>query len=231
MFCHLFIGAVLGLLLYRWSGQRWIVPVVAFGAILPDLIDKPLGHLLLNSTLDSGRIFGHTMLFLLVLALAGAVLWKVRSSRLVGMVGLGVASHLVLDSMWSQPVTLLWPALGPFQQHHYPDYFANSLATELTTPSEWAFGILFASILIMHYREQLGHLGVWASRNLEPLQLPMLVFLMVIGAMTLASGLMTSFADWDSGQNMIIVGLCALGGGGFLMKKEMRRPLNWTQAD
>jgi regulator of sigma E protease len=43
----LFIGAVFGLLLYQWTGRKWLVLAVAAGAVLPDIIDKPLGHFLL----------------------------------------------------------------------------------------------------------------------------------------------------------------------------------------
>ena len=63
LLCHIFIGALLGLLIYRWKGEIMAVPLAALGAILPDLVDKPLGHLLLQETLDNGRIFGHSLLF------------------------------------------------------------------------------------------------------------------------------------------------------------------------
>ena len=48
--------------------------LVAAGAILPDLIDKPLGIYLLRRQLGSGRIYGHTLLFGLVLVAGGSLL-------------------------------------------------------------------------------------------------------------------------------------------------------------
>jgi len=38
---------------------------VALGAILPDLIDKPIGRILLGESVANGRLFGHTLLFVL----------------------------------------------------------------------------------------------------------------------------------------------------------------------
>jgi hypothetical protein len=38
---------------------------IAIGAILPDLIDKPIGRILLGESVANGRLFGHTLLFVL----------------------------------------------------------------------------------------------------------------------------------------------------------------------
>ena len=82
---------------------------VALGSLLPDLIDKPLGHLMYGS-MSTGRIFAHTFLFVLVLA-AFATIFR---SRALGSLTGGVFAHLLEDSMWAMPITLLWPLLGPF---------------------------------------------------------------------------------------------------------------------
>ena len=36
---------------------------LVIGALLPDLIDKPLGRVIFASTIANGRIIGHTLLF------------------------------------------------------------------------------------------------------------------------------------------------------------------------
>ena len=84
LLCHLFIGLSLGLLLYAWLKEEWIILAVALGAILPDLIDKPLGHLLLNETLNNGRIFFHGLLAAGVFMLGSAAAAISQSSCLVG---------------------------------------------------------------------------------------------------------------------------------------------------
>ncbi len=49
---------------------------LAIGALLPDLIDKPLGRVIFASTFENGRIIGHTLFFSLILFLIGLYLYK-----------------------------------------------------------------------------------------------------------------------------------------------------------
>nr|WP_292468287.1 metal-dependent hydrolase [Methanolobus sp.] len=37
---------------------------VAFGSLLPDIIDKPIGRFLFADSIANGRIFAHTLVFL-----------------------------------------------------------------------------------------------------------------------------------------------------------------------
>jgi len=100
---------------------RWVV----LGCLLPDVIDKPIflaaarlhrpgaDHLYL---LHGSRLFGHTLLFLAALFVAGAAL---HSERLRA-IGWGVATHLVLDLLpdfasgyfFTFRHWLLWPLFG-----------------------------------------------------------------------------------------------------------------------
>ena len=115
LFGHLGItlGVYLGLGIFI-SRLRVVVDprYLAIGALLPDLIDKPIGRVIFASTLANGRIIGHTLLFTLLLALTGVYLYEKRKySR-----GLAVASgsffHLLEDHMWTWPSTFFWPLLG-----------------------------------------------------------------------------------------------------------------------
>src|SRR3989304_7079224 len=78
--------------------------LVLFGALLPDLIDKPLGALL---DLDA-RLWAHTLFFVGVVLAASAV----PRARLLFSVGIGILTHLLLDRIWEQPSVGLWAALG-----------------------------------------------------------------------------------------------------------------------
>ncbi len=121
---HLGIGSKL---VRPWSvglRKRWVF----LGALLPDLIDKPIYYGLSLAKglqgaelgLISGtRTFGHTALFLVLLTLIGAM----RKSKLLAAVSLGVASHLLLDNLGdhfavmpdpdqSTLVALLFPFFG-----------------------------------------------------------------------------------------------------------------------
>ena len=86
--------------------------IIALGALLPDLVDKPIGRFLFAESVASGRLVGHTLVFVLILLIGGYVLLKQRRDSLgVQVAGAGFL-HLVEDRMWMSPVTLLWPALG-----------------------------------------------------------------------------------------------------------------------
>jgi inner membrane protein len=100
------------------SGGRFAVATgldlrfVLLGSLMPDIIDKPLGIFVFGDTLSNGRIYGHTLLFLLVLAGAGFWLWRYRRGGWLMAIACGVLMHLILDQIWIEPETLFWPLLG-----------------------------------------------------------------------------------------------------------------------
>ncbi len=87
--------------------------LVLIGALLPDLIDKPIGRILFHDYFDgNGHLYGHTVLAALVVILPG-ILLVVRWSdpRLLAM-GIAMLSHLAVDPTNHSPELLLWPLLG-----------------------------------------------------------------------------------------------------------------------
>lgn len=111
LFAHLSLA-----LLTARPFKRIDLAFLAIGSMLPDIIDKPLGFMIFG-TMNHGRIFAHTLLFLLVLA---ALAISIRDIRLASL-GAGVLIHLSLDLMWNSPVILLWPLLGSFPPADYID--------------------------------------------------------------------------------------------------------------
>ncbi|MFZ2470503.1 MAG: metal-dependent hydrolase [Methanothrix sp.] len=89
--------------------SRVSLTFLALGSMLPDIIDKPLGLIVFGSP-SMGRIFAHTLLFLMLLS---ALCFYSRDIRLFSLTW-GVLVHLTLDFMWNSPETFLWPLLGPF---------------------------------------------------------------------------------------------------------------------
>jgi hypothetical protein len=197
--------------------------VAALGAILPDIVDKPLGHLLLQSTLDSGRIIAHTLLFLGLVSAAGLMAWRYRLTPLVLVLAMGVASHLVLDTMWDNPTTLFWPALGPFVPYHYPGYFETSFVTEVTSPLEWLFGASFLIILTALYRESLGTWEGMVERA-RTIRLPLFALLVVAGGLSIVA-----LAYYPAGEvelpAKVMAGACAMVGGAILFTREKNNAL------
>ena len=86
--------------------------LVLVGSMLPDIIDKPLGGLVLRDSLGNGRIYCHTLVFLLLLLGLGLFFWyRYRWPGGLVLTG-GSLVHCTLDGMWLFPGTFLWPAYG-----------------------------------------------------------------------------------------------------------------------
>ena len=85
---------------------------LAIGALLPDLIDKPLGRVIFASTFENGRIIGHTLFFAFLVFLIGLYLYNKRKDGKILALASGSFLHLFEDQMWAQPTTFFWPLFG-----------------------------------------------------------------------------------------------------------------------
>ena len=103
---HLLVGILIGILLYLWRRERWLILAAAVGSILPDLIDKPLGQIVLAGSVNFGRIYFHSLIFLLAFIIAGVLIWWKYRSFIGIALALGVLSHQVLDRMWAEYLEL-----------------------------------------------------------------------------------------------------------------------------
>jgi inner membrane protein len=86
---------------------------IMLGALLPDIIDKPLGLILLPG-LGNGRIFLHTLLFLLFALLAAFIIYRQQRGLWGFYLAFGVVMHFLMDAIWNDHVSFYWPFLGPF---------------------------------------------------------------------------------------------------------------------
>ncbi|MDN7011831.1 metal-dependent hydrolase [Methanoculleus sp. FWC-SCC3] len=157
LLAHAMVGLLIGVVLAAIVGDRRVLALSVLGAVLPDLIDKPLGHIVLAGTLDYGRIYFHGLTILFLVVIAGLILYHYRRRLDLLAVAAGMASHQFLDGMWRHPVEWFWPFLGPLPQHGYPeDYFWESVLRELAQPSEWLFFLLIAGLFAYIYRRELA---------------------------------------------------------------------------
>ncbi len=123
--------------------------VLLVGSLLPDIIDKPVGLLFFPDLFGTGRLFCHTLLFCLLLAVMGA--WRYRLRRTGGLLVLsyGSAMHLVLDGMWRSPETLFWPAMGLILRGETHDQWLRTIFLALfTRPEAYVPEIAGAMILV-----------------------------------------------------------------------------------
>ncbi len=128
------------------------------GALLPDLIDKPLFYIPFwlsgrrgadAGILSGTHLFAHTAVFLLVLALAA----RIRRSARLRALAIGVATHFVLDGVGLSMNlgTLLWPLFG----WRFPVYPFRNLGQHLWTvmnPITLAGELLGAAVLLWSWR-------------------------------------------------------------------------------
>ena len=98
------VGMALGLVWLVFRDPAFDYRMVVVGALLPDLLDAPLG----------GARFAHTLLAAVVTLTAVMLATRghrhVRRSLLA--VPIGMFAHLVADGMWARTETFWWPLFG-----------------------------------------------------------------------------------------------------------------------
>ncbi len=153
---HAMVGVLIGVMIAAIAGDRRVIALTALGAVLPDLIDKPIGHIILAGTVDYGRIYFHGLTVLFLILIAGLLLYHHRHR--IGLLALtaGMASHQFFDGMWRHPVEWFWPFFGPLPRHDYSEGFLwDAIRQGLAQPSEWVFLLLIAGLFAYLYRREL----------------------------------------------------------------------------
>jgi hypothetical protein len=153
MFIAGHIGLSLGvvLLVKRVTGRPATVCLgwVALFALLPDIIDKPLGLVWMD--LNSRRLFAHSLLFMVATITMCRIYWP----EIAGYSWL-VPGHLLLDGMWDSRFTLLFPLHGlrfdpdPLFPEDLSDYFSY-LIWKVSHNPELLIGEAVGLIVIVLY--------------------------------------------------------------------------------
>jgi hypothetical protein len=212
---HVFLGLLLGLAFLGITGDRRVVPLCVIGALLPDLIDKPLA--LLVPALGSGRTIGHCIMFVFAVLLVALMLFHYRNTLLGFAFACGVFFHQIFDSMWQSLQTWFFPFLGPFPLLPVPDYTGYYLWLEIASPSEWLF--LMTSLVIVA-----GMLGMMPSRPVcyqigAGILGVMGIFLMVAGWSGQGGSL---FAPTYTATTSALAGVLAIAGAAALIHMSKR---------
>jgi membrane-bound metal-dependent hydrolase YbcI (DUF457 family) len=153
MFIFGHIGITLGIfyLLGNLSSKndyKAAVPWIVIGSLLPDIIDKPLGRLILIESIGSGRIFAHTLFFGALVALAGYYLYERGQPEFLIIAGASFC-HLLEDEIWNRPEVLFWPLLGwDFPRDDFSGSFIQYLMLIFTRSYDPAFTHAFVSEII-----------------------------------------------------------------------------------
>lgn len=123
--------------------------LILVGSLLPDIIDKPVGMLLLRGSLGSGRMFCHSLLFLVILSLAAGYFYSRRGTTWLLVLSFGIFTHLILDQMWLMPRTLLWPIYGwAFERVDVSHWLQDMFHSLQTDPAVYIPELVGATILV-----------------------------------------------------------------------------------
>jgi hypothetical protein len=119
------------------------------GSLLPDIIDKPVGQFFFRETFSNGRIFSHTLIFLALITIVGLYLYRRRHQTWLLALSFGTFTHLVLDQMWRDPHTLLWPAYGlAFERVDLTNWVPNIFHALLADPQVYVPELVGLAILL-----------------------------------------------------------------------------------
>jgi hypothetical protein len=85
--------------------------IVFLAALLPDIVDKPIGRVFLRAKFGTGRLWAHTLLVNLALFCVVFFL-RGRVKRQFVLVPISSLLHLAEDGLWSAPKVFWWPLFG-----------------------------------------------------------------------------------------------------------------------
>jgi hypothetical protein len=131
------VGATL--LLFRWIFRDPKVDVrfLVAGALLPDLIDLPLGTMVLADSLSTGEAWTHTLLAPSIVTIVVLLTTRRGRRRRAWMaLAVGMFFHLLLDAMWLETEVFLWPFFGPIPSGSSP-YWEGVWSRALADPWRW----------------------------------------------------------------------------------------------
>ncbi|MCZ6663488.1 MAG: metal-dependent hydrolase [Actinobacteria bacterium] len=150
LFWHL--GATLWL--FRWIFKDPIVDVrfLLLGAILPDLVDLPIGTVLLAARFSTGELWLHSLLLATIYMTAVLLLTRRgRRRRAYMALGVGWLLHLMLDGLWLSPEILFWPFFGWEIAAGEAPYWPLAWERALSDPWRWVQEVIGLGYLTWLY--------------------------------------------------------------------------------
>ncbi len=131
--------------------NRIDIRLLLIASLLPDIIDKPIGQLLFKETFSNGRIFCHTLLFLILLTSIGIYLQRKYGKNWFLVLAFGSFTHLIFDQIWQDPKTLFWPLFGfAFEKMELDMWIGGIFYNLLNEPSVYVPEIAGGLVLALY---------------------------------------------------------------------------------
>ncbi|MGI9609379.1 MAG: metal-dependent hydrolase, partial [Acidimicrobiia bacterium] len=131
--------------LFRWIFRDPKVDVrfLMVGALLPDLVDMPVGTLLLAERFSTGELWLHSLLLPSVyMSVVLLLTRRGRRRRAYMALGVGWLFHLLLDGMWASPEVFLWPFFGWEIPAGLAPYWPLAWERALDDPWRWVLELV-----------------------------------------------------------------------------------------
>jgi len=133
------LGATLWLFRWVFRDPKVDVRFLLVGAILPDLVDLPVGTLILADRYSTGELWLHSLLvptiYMSIVLLATR---RGRRRRAWMAVGIGWLLHLLLDGMWTSRDLFLWPFFGVEIPSGEAPFWPMAWDRAMSDPWRWA---------------------------------------------------------------------------------------------
>lgn len=143
------LGAALWLFRWIFRDPKVDVRFLLLGAILPDLIDMPVGTILFPDRYSTGELWFHSLIVPTVyMAIVLVFTRRGRRRRAWMALGIGWLLHLVLDGMWLDQDVFLWPFFGVEIPPGEAPYWPLAWERAMSDPLRWIEEVVGLAYLV-----------------------------------------------------------------------------------
>lgn len=143
------LGATLWLFRWIFRDPKVDVRFLFLGVLVPDLIDMPIGTLLLADRYSTSQLWAHSLTLASVYMVL-VLLFTRRGRRRRAYMAVGVAwlFHLLLDGMWANPEVFFWPFFGLGFEAGPAPFWPLAWERALADPWRWALDVIGTFYLV-----------------------------------------------------------------------------------
>jgi inner membrane protein len=139
--------------------ERIDLRLLFVGSLLPDIVDKPVGQFFFRGVFSNGRVLSHTLLFLIIVTLAGLWFHRRYAKNWLLVLAFGILTHLICDQMWRSPRTLLWPIYGFSFERMDLTHWVSNLLYALQTNAQVYVPELVGLVILVWFAAELVRRG------------------------------------------------------------------------